>query len=72
MEKEIKQLCDQVRETAYAIHTYHGTGHLEKVYENALYKNLFWGKRTLYPLCLKYDPSFFLLRPLRSFVAKNK
>lgn len=36
MEEKIKQLCDQVRETAYAIHKYPGTGHLEKVYENAL------------------------------------
>lgn len=36
MEAKIKALCDQVRETAYAIHEYHGTGHLEKVYENAL------------------------------------
>jgi len=34
--KEIKQLCDQVRQTAYDIHVYHGHGHLEKVYENAL------------------------------------
>jgi GxxExxY protein len=32
----IKELCDLVRETAYAIHCYHGHGHLEKVYENAL------------------------------------
>ena len=32
----IKDLCNQVRETAYAIHVYHGHGHLEKVYENAL------------------------------------
>ena len=30
------RLCDKVRETAYAIHKYHGHGHLEKVYENAL------------------------------------
>ena len=30
------QLCDIVRETAYAIHEYLGPGHLEKVYENAL------------------------------------
>jgi GxxExxY protein len=36
MDAGIKQLCDQIRETAYAIHEYHGTGHLEKVYENAL------------------------------------
>lgn len=33
---DIQKLCDQVRETAYAIHVYHGHGHLEKVYENAL------------------------------------
>lgn len=32
----IYELCDIVRETAYAIHVYHGHGHLEKVYENAL------------------------------------
>lgn len=32
----VNQLCDIVRETAYAIHLYHGHGHLEKVYENAL------------------------------------
>jgi GxxExxY protein len=30
------QLCDTVRETAFAIHRYHKHGHLEKVYENAL------------------------------------
>jgi GxxExxY protein len=34
--REINDLCDIVRETAYAIHCYHGHGHLEKVYENAL------------------------------------
>lgn len=33
---DIMKLCDLVRETAYAIHVYHGHGHLEKVYENAL------------------------------------
>jgi GxxExxY protein len=33
---EIKELCDRVRQTAYDIHVYHGHGHLEKVYENAL------------------------------------
>jgi len=32
----IMELCDAVRETAYAIHVYHGHGHLEKVYKNAL------------------------------------
>jgi GxxExxY protein len=34
--KTIKELCDTVRETSFAIHVYHGHGHLEKVYENAL------------------------------------
>jgi len=34
--KDIKSLCDQVRQTSYDIHVYHGHGHLEKVYENAL------------------------------------
>ncbi len=33
---DIKILCDRVREISYAIHVYHGHGHLEKVYENAL------------------------------------
>lgn len=33
---EIKALCDRVRQTSYDIHVYHGHGHLEKVYENAL------------------------------------
>jgi GxxExxY protein len=33
-------LCDQVRQTAYDIHLYHGHGHLEKVYENALIHRL--------------------------------
>jgi len=34
--KTINQLCDIVRQNAYNIHCYHGTGFLEKVYENAL------------------------------------
>jgi GxxExxY protein len=32
----INELCDMVRETSFAIHSYHRNGHLEKVYENAL------------------------------------
>lgn len=32
----IMELCKKVRQTAYDIHVYHGHGHLEKVYENAL------------------------------------
>ena len=38
--KDIKSLCDQVRQTAYDIHVYHAHGHLEKVYENALVHRL--------------------------------
>jgi GxxExxY protein len=34
--EEIKTLCDRVRQIAFDIHVYHGHGHLEKVYENAL------------------------------------
>jgi hypothetical protein len=29
---DIMKLCDRIRETAYEIHRYHGTGYLEKVY----------------------------------------
>jgi GxxExxY protein len=32
----IEALCDRIRQIAYEIHIYHGHGHLEKVYENAL------------------------------------
>jgi GxxExxY protein len=38
--KDVFDLCSIVRETAYAIHVYHGHGHLEKVYENALVNRL--------------------------------
>ena len=40
MNPKIKQLCDTVRETSYAIHCYHRNGHLEKIYENALLSRL--------------------------------
>ena len=36
MENDIIKICDTIRETSYSIHQYHGHGHLEKVYENAL------------------------------------
>jgi GxxExxY protein len=38
--KSINELCDLVRQTSYAIHLYHGHGHLEKIYENALVHRL--------------------------------
>ncbi len=34
--RDINSLCDRVRQISYDIHVYHGHGHLEKVYENAL------------------------------------
>ena len=37
---DINKLCDQVRETSFAIHKYHKNGHLEKIYENALVNRL--------------------------------
>jgi GxxExxY protein len=35
-EDEILSLCDLIRQTGYEIHLFLGSGHLEKVYENAL------------------------------------
>jgi len=40
MKRSVFKLCDIVRETAFAIRKYHGNGHLEKVYENALVHRL--------------------------------
>ena len=39
-ETEIKALCDQVRDAAFALHNYLRHGHLEKVYENGLANRL--------------------------------
>ncbi|MFA5688415.1 MAG: GxxExxY protein [Kiritimatiellales bacterium] len=36
----IHELCDVVRETSFAIHKYHRNGHLEKIYEHALFHRL--------------------------------
>ncbi len=35
-DSEVRAFCDRVRQTSWDIHAYHGHGHLEKVYENAL------------------------------------
>jgi len=35
-QQQVKTHCDLIRQTSYDIHAYHGHGHLEKVYENAL------------------------------------
>jgi GxxExxY protein len=34
--EEINKLCDVIREMSFAIHRYLRSGHLEKIYENAL------------------------------------
>ena len=39
-ENEIFELCDQIREAAFALHKYLRNGHLEKVYENGLVNRL--------------------------------
>lgn len=38
--QEIMTLCDTIWQKAYAIHVYHGHGHVEKVFENALVNRL--------------------------------
>jgi len=35
-DSEVMQLCDVIREAAFALHTHLRHGHLEKVYENGL------------------------------------
>jgi len=40
MKDDIFVLCDEIRETSFAIHKYLRHGHLEKVYENALANRL--------------------------------
>ena len=40
VESDIFKLCDKVRETAFALHTFLKHGHLEKVYENGVLHRL--------------------------------
>ena len=35
-DEQILSLCDVIRQTGYDLHVYLGSGHLEKVYENAM------------------------------------
>jgi GxxExxY protein len=35
-EEAILELCNKVRQTAFSLHTFLRSGHLEKVYENGL------------------------------------
>ncbi|MBI5684180.1 MAG: GxxExxY protein [Verrucomicrobia bacterium] len=39
-DEDVMKLCDRIRETSFAIHSYLRHGHLEKIYENALVHRL--------------------------------
>jgi len=63
MDERIKLLCDQVRETSFAIHCYLKHGHLGKVYENALAHRLTLkgiDVKQQFPLTV-YDQDHFVL-----------
>ena len=40
MKRDIRRLCDLIRETSFSIHRFLRYGHLEKIYENALVHRL--------------------------------
>jgi len=40
LKQDMKQLCDIIRQISFDIHRYHRSGHLEKIYENALVHRL--------------------------------
>ena len=40
MKDKVFELCDQIRETSFALHSFLRHGHLEKVYENGLVHRL--------------------------------
>lgn len=63
MDERIKSLTDQIRETSFAIHSYHRNGHLEKIYENALAHRLnVQGLRVQqqYPITVRDEDGFVL------------
>lgn len=52
----INELCDRVRETSLSIHNYHRSGHVEKIYENALanrLRKMGLDVRQQHPLCVR-------------------
>jgi GxxExxY protein len=53
---DIFDLCDIVRETSFDIHKYLRSGHLEKIYENALANRL---RKTGLAICQKYPLQVF-------------
>ena len=51
-DEEAKSICDRIRQVAYDLHLYLGTGYLEKVYENGLahrLASLTWKSRVKSP-----------------------
>lgn len=48
-EREVFQLCDRIRETAFSLHQYLRHGHLEKVYENGMKHRLLKAGLTVEP-----------------------
>ena len=40
MTEQVRRVCAPVRQTSFDIHVFHGHGHLEKAYENALVHRL--------------------------------
>jgi GxxExxY protein len=64
MEDEINKLCNVIRETSFEIHRYLKSGHLEKIYENALahrLRKLGLDVKQQFPLAV-YDEDGTLLR----------
>jgi hypothetical protein len=58
----VNELCDFVRETAFAIHRYHRHGHLEKVYENALAHRYLRSARKEHGLLMNFGAYTFQIR----------
>jgi len=62
-EKEVRRLCDAVRQTAFDLHAYLGTGFLEKIYENGLAHRLSkagHAVRTQVPVTVHDEDGFLL------------
>ena len=73
-ESEAKVLCDRIRQIAYEVHEYLGTGYLEKVYENALVHRLQlagMNVRTQVPITVRDQDGFVLGAYVADIVAEG-
>ncbi|MBP5543571.1 MAG: GxxExxY protein [Kiritimatiellae bacterium] len=62
-EEEAMAICDRIRQIAYDLHVYLGTGYLEKVYENGLAHRMeMAGMEVLrqVPLCVQDEDGFVI------------